>query len=193
MDQRAPDLNDVPGEWTPVFQIELNGLSAPQQARWMIREQLSGTVSVSFLRDIMLATSELVTNAVRYAPGPCRVSMSRSSGSARIRIGVSDTNRQFPKPIAPTDPLMNGRGLLIVDTVASAWGTRLVDASVGKWSKEVWFEMLPDQRSQSSRLIDERNGTPVRVWSFRARVRRADRSGRSLPATGQLRLRCWSW
>ena len=79
MDQRAPDLNDVPGEWTPVFQIELNGLSAPQQARWMIREQLSGTVSVSFLRDIMLATIEQVTNAVRYAPGSCRVSMSRSS------------------------------------------------------------------------------------------------------------------
>ena len=147
MDERAPDRNDVPAGWTPVFEAERSGLAAPQQARWMIREQLSGTVGVPFLRDVMLATSELVTNAIRYAPGPCRISMSRLPGSARIRIGVSDTNRQFPQPIAPTDPLMNGRGLLIVDTVASAWGTRLIDANEGKWSKEVWFEMLPDQRS----------------------------------------------
>ena len=101
MDERAPDLNDVPVGRTPVFQAELSGLAAPQQARWMIREQLSGTVSVSFLRDVMLATSELVTNAVRYAPGPCRVSMSRSPGSARIRIGVSDTERQFTRTRLP--------------------------------------------------------------------------------------------
>jgi two-component sensor histidine kinase len=147
VDELAPDLNDVPARWTPVFHTELSGLAGPQQARWMIREQLSGRVSVAFLRDIMLATSELVTNAIRYAPGPCRVTMSRLQESARIRIGVSDTGSQFSKPIAPTEPLMNGRGLLIVDTVASAWGTRPLRASDGKWLKEVWFEMAPDERS----------------------------------------------
>jgi two-component sensor histidine kinase len=147
VDERAPDLNDVPAEWTPVFQTELSGLAAPQQARWMIREQLSGTVSVSFLRDIMLATSELVTNAVRYAPGPCRISLFRSSRSTRLRIGVSDTSSDLPKLVAPTDPMLNGRGLLIVDTVSSAWGTRMTDEGDGPWRKEVWFEMLPDQRS----------------------------------------------
>jgi signal transduction histidine kinase len=137
------DVDEVASDWTSLVDVELNGLSAPQQARWTIREHLSGVVSVPFLRDVMLATSELVTNAIRYAAGHCHLTMSRETGSARLRIAVADDNPELPHSVdATSDPLSNGRGLLIVDTVASAWGTR--PTATGK---EVWFEMVPDRRS----------------------------------------------
>jgi anti-sigma regulatory factor (Ser/Thr protein kinase) len=143
MDGYGRAMSPVQTQWTSLLDIELAGLSAPQQARWMMREQLAGDVSVSFLRDLLLATSEIVTNAIRYAPGPCRLSLQRADGASRLRVGVVDSSPEMPPTFeALMDPDSNGRGLLIVDTVASAWGSRPVEQG-----KEVWFEMTPDQRS----------------------------------------------
>ena len=136
-------MNELTTKWDGVFDVELTGLSAPQQARWLIREQLAGAVSVPFLRDVLLATSEVVTNAIRFAPGPIHVTLSRDSLSNAIRVGVADTNPDLPHQSEVDDtPNSNGRGLLIVDTVASSWGTQ--PTATGK---EVWFEMVPEQRT----------------------------------------------
>jgi hypothetical protein len=126
-----------------VLDVELDPEVAPRQARWSVHDVLAGTVTAPFLCDVLLATSEVVTNALQYAPGPYRLSMHRDDTSKRIRIGVSDASTVVPRR-ADGDVLdpNAGRGLRIVDMVSSEWGVALRDDG-----KEVWFEMVPGHHS----------------------------------------------
>jgi anti-sigma regulatory factor (Ser/Thr protein kinase) len=47
------------------------------------------------VRDALLAVSELVTNAVRHAPGPCTLSL--CDDGRRLTIAVSDTSPRMPR------------------------------------------------------------------------------------------------
>ncbi|MFE5394146.1 ATP-binding protein [Streptomyces sp. NPDC056568] len=76
----------------------------------------------TFLDAARLVTSELVTNALRHAPGPCRLELTLVDES--VEIAVSDTGEGFPT-FLPRDPLRVGRhGLEIV--------TRLCDEVITK-------------------------------------------------------------
>ncbi|GAA4789747.1 ATP-binding protein [Streptomyces ziwulingensis] len=78
--------------------------------------------SATFLDAARLVTSELVTNALRHAPGPCRLVLTLIED--QVEIAVSDTADGFPT-FLPRDPLRIGRhGLEIV--------TRLCDEVITK-------------------------------------------------------------
>ncbi|WP_309032975.1 ATP-binding protein [Streptomyces alfalfae] len=78
--------------------------------------------SAEFLDAARLVTSELVTNALRHAPGPCRLVLTLVED--QVEIAVSDTGEGFPT-FLPRDPLRVGRhGLEIV--------TRLCDEVITK-------------------------------------------------------------
>ena len=81
-----------------------------------------------------LLTSELVSNVVRHVGSPMTVRAFRQP--SRIRVEVDDTSPQPPilEHPAPRDP--NGRGILLVDTLADDWGTEIRDDG-----KTVWFEI----------------------------------------------------
>jgi anti-sigma regulatory factor (Ser/Thr protein kinase) len=70
----------------------------------------------------MLLTSELVTNALTHGESPVTVAVSWSG--EQLRIEVHDRSRYLPTPwpvhMAPDDE--TGRGLLLVDTLATDWG-----------------------------------------------------------------------
>ncbi|MFG1809672.1 ATP-binding protein [Streptomyces sp. NPDC049040] len=69
-------------------------------------------VSDRSLDDAQLVVSELVTNAVRHAPGPCRVLLEIIGD--RLRITVRDSSAALPTILAP-DPARVGRhGMEIV-------------------------------------------------------------------------------
>ncbi len=75
-----------------------------------------------FLDAARLVASELVTNAVRHAPGPCRLRLTLVDDG--VEIAVSDTGDAFPT-FLPPDPRRVGRhGLEIV--------TRLCDEVITK-------------------------------------------------------------
>ncbi|MFF9458543.1 ATP-binding protein [Streptomyces flaveolus] len=66
----------------------------------------------TFLDAARLVASELVTNAIRHAPGPCRLVLTLVEDA--VEIAVSDTGEAFPT-FLPSDPLRVGRhGLEIV-------------------------------------------------------------------------------
>jgi anti-sigma regulatory factor (Ser/Thr protein kinase) len=113
------------------------GPQAPAQARTAITEWLSGSSDRSVTEDVKLLVSELVTNAVRHprTDGPIELVLERDSG--RVRVEVSDPGDGFRKPRvgAPPPDALGGRGLLIVDRLAAAWGV-----SPGKPTR-VWFEI----------------------------------------------------
>jgi anti-sigma regulatory factor (Ser/Thr protein kinase) len=85
--------------------------------------------------DVTLLVSELATNAVLHARSPFRVTVIRQAG--RLRVEVFDHNSRLPSfTVVPTDA-GSGRGLMLVQTLAGAWG---VESHVED-GKTIWFEV----------------------------------------------------
>jgi anti-sigma regulatory factor (Ser/Thr protein kinase) len=70
---------------------------------------LTTGVDPAFERDVILAVSELVTNAVRHAPGPLRLVLTAHTGA--ILIEVSDTSRALPAARPSSRAGQGGYGL----------------------------------------------------------------------------------
>ncbi len=83
---------------------------------------------------VLLLASELVTNAVRHAATPFDLTV--SADRAEVMVAVVDRDRRNPPRLcdpAPDDT--SGRGLRIVEELASSWGTEAVSPD----AKRVWF------------------------------------------------------
>lgn len=71
----------------------------------------------------VLIANELASNAVDHAGTPFRLVLALLDG--RIRIEITDGSRDLPV-LRPHDPLAErGRGLQMVDHLASSWGCAL--------------------------------------------------------------------
>ncbi|NBM19280.1 ATP-binding protein [Streptomyces sp. GC420] len=67
---------------------------------------------------VRLVVSELVTNVVRHAPGPCRLGLRLRDGT--LEVSVTDTSPSTPAPL-PRDPSRIGQhGLEIVHALCVA-------------------------------------------------------------------------
>jgi hypothetical protein len=54
----------------------------------------------------------------------------------RIRIEVDDTSNALPRLLNPDEDALRGRGIMLVDSLATDWGTELHATG-----KTVWFEI----------------------------------------------------
>jgi anti-sigma regulatory factor (Ser/Thr protein kinase) len=85
--------------------------------------------------------AELAANAVRHGRVPRRdfaLRLVHRPAAALIRVEVSDTNPALPVRLAPAPADADGgRGLLLVDALASRWG---VTERTGP-GKTVWAEL----------------------------------------------------
>ncbi|MER7599229.1 ATP-binding protein [Streptomyces hydrogenans] len=76
-------------------------------------------VSPDAMSTVQLVVSELVTNARKYAPGPCLLTLEVTGGS--VQVNVWDSNPTPPLLLAP-DPTRIGRhGLEIVMAVGQSF------------------------------------------------------------------------
>lgn len=87
------------------------------------------------LDDAVLLTSELMSNAVLHARTDVRLTV-RSQEDGTLRVEVADENPRLPISVAPPDEAQSGRGLWLVETLASAWGVERLPEG-----KTVWFEL----------------------------------------------------
>lgn len=86
-------------------------------------------------RDLALVlTSELVTNAVLHAG--TRVDVNVEIGTDHMRVEVSDSDPRLPLPTACAPDAPGGRGLFLVQELASDWGTATCPGG-----KVVWFTL----------------------------------------------------
>ncbi|MEY9997987.1 anti-sigma regulatory factor (Ser/Thr protein kinase) [Streptomyces sp. V4I8] len=77
----------------------------------------------------LLLLSELVTNAIQHGTGhQVDVRISRTSSEVRIEVRGGPTHRLLAR--SPSLLAEHGRGLLLVDMIADAWG---VDAASWVW------------------------------------------------------------
>jgi anti-sigma regulatory factor (Ser/Thr protein kinase) len=81
-----------------------------------------------------LAVTELATNAILHARSPFTVTL--TADDRGVRIEVWDSARVLPR-LTPMDPLgEHGRGLCLVEAVASRWG---IDPEAT--GKVMWVEL----------------------------------------------------
>jgi anti-sigma regulatory factor (Ser/Thr protein kinase) len=92
------------------------------------------------VEDALVLVSELVTNAVLHGEPDIHLQLRLT----RPGIGVAVTDRGSSWPVVPGAPFgttaRSGRGLLIVNALATQWGVRPSDPPPGK---VVWFELQP--------------------------------------------------
>jgi anti-sigma regulatory factor (Ser/Thr protein kinase) len=85
-----------------------------------------------------LLVTELVSNVVCHVGAPMTVRMTR--GADAVRVEVEDPSAQLPEAREPDPASEGGRGLALVATLASRWGTDVHPAD----GKTVWFELDVD-------------------------------------------------
>jgi anti-sigma regulatory factor (Ser/Thr protein kinase) len=87
--------------------------------------------------DLVLATNELVTNAIVHARAPFEVRMDNNRNA--VRVEVRDPSfREVTRPSdIPTPHAAGGRGLSLVEHLTDRWGVDELDEG-----KSVWFELL---------------------------------------------------
>lgn len=81
-----------------------------------------------------LLTSEIMTNAVCRALSPIDLCLHHNGRG--IVTEITDDSSHLPQPRLPELDDENGRGLMLVETLADAWGTRVTDTG-----KTVWFTL----------------------------------------------------
>lgn len=108
-------------------------ISSPRAARQFVGGLLGEPDGHT--RDLALVlTSELVTNAVVHARTQVDVRVEVEPDHMRVEVTDSDPRLPLPSARAPDAP--GGRGLFLVQKLASAWGT---DTCPG--GKVVWFTL----------------------------------------------------
>ena len=83
---------------------------------------------------VSLLVSEVATNALVHGVGQVLVRVVPTDGG--VRIEVVDGSPSLPVPRAATPMDEGGRGLALVEALASAWGAERSDGG-----KTVWFEV----------------------------------------------------
>ncbi|WP_411572832.1 ATP-binding protein, partial [Streptomyces acidiscabies] len=113
--------------------LERADLGAVPDARHALRELLHtwGKPGRSDIAELL--TSELVTNALLHTDDDAV--LTATVGPEGLHVEVRDFVDRLPEPEAPhADDGTNGRGLLLVQALADAWGVR--PHGIGK---AVWF------------------------------------------------------
>jgi anti-sigma regulatory factor (Ser/Thr protein kinase) len=120
------------------FRVDLPFTSeAPAAARTHLR-LLGGNLTASTIDDAVAMLSELVTNAVQH--GKPEITLQVRLDEDCVTVAVADLGEAallFMGPAPHTDQ-PRGRGLLIVDALATRWGVSRSAATAGK---TVWFEL----------------------------------------------------
>jgi anti-sigma regulatory factor (Ser/Thr protein kinase) len=104
------------------------------EARQFLRATLHGWgVDASVVDTAVLCLSELVTNAVIHSLEGCLVRVVLHEGV--VRVAVRDAGVSRPARVAsPADPLqVHGRGLQLVEALASRWGHDIDPEGLSAW------------------------------------------------------------
>lgn len=110
--------------------------SSAGQARRVVRAALRDwAVDDDLTEDVVLLTSEVVTNAMLHARTAAELVVRR--GDATIRVEVIDGAGSTPAGAFDAGPLaLSGRGLQMVAAMSQSWGVEPRDNG-----KAVWFEL----------------------------------------------------
>ncbi|MFH8976345.1 SpoIIE family protein phosphatase [Streptomyces sp. NPDC017890] len=115
----------------------LGGVEAAPRARAFASGVLTSWRFPTDLHDLgVLATSELVANSLQHGTPPMRLRLRRTD--RRLIVEVTDGDDHLPRRRRAEPVDESGRGIAIVATIASNWGSRRTPGG----GKAVWCEFL---------------------------------------------------
>ena len=109
----------------------------PGRARAFVGEHLAA-VPPDVRSDVVLLTSELVTNVVIHGATPAHLHLVADGHAVRVLVHDSGAGTPVTQPADVDGVRSTGRGLVIVAAVARSWGVDESDSSAGK---DVWFDV----------------------------------------------------
>ena len=120
-------------------QVELpSDLTAAREARAAARRVLPHWRLSSLLEPVLLIVSELVGNAVRHGRPPVDLRLRRAGRG--VRVDVHDDESTPPATRTPAGDDESGRGLLLIDALATESGVELIEGD----GKVVWARVDPE-------------------------------------------------
>lgn len=109
------------------------------EARSFVRDALAVTDAPAIVIDsAVLLISELATNVALHARTELQVTIRFEDG--RLWGEVRDWNSRLPQPCMTPDSATSGRGLVLVENLASRWGVERDESG-----KIVWFTLDVDR------------------------------------------------
>lgn len=110
-------------------------------ARRLVADSLAGLDQEPLVDVTLLLLSEVVTNAVLHAGTP--IDLSLEADNAHVRVEVVDESPHLPSPRGYGEDATTGRGLALVESLASAYGVERRPPG-----KVVWFEVREHQEAE---------------------------------------------
>ncbi|MFB8088327.1 SpoIIE family protein phosphatase [Streptomyces sp. NPDC055992] len=145
---RAPRLHQY------IHQADPEGLS---EARTIVRQALTDWDMAELADDAELVTGELLVNVLLHTEGGAVLTLEvLPEPVRRVRLSVQDRSSAWPRRRSPGETATSGRGLLLLDAVATRWG--IEPRGEGK---AVWCEIgpaTPPTTPPAHRRAEQRSG-----------------------------------
>ncbi|MFI2260087.1 SpoIIE family protein phosphatase [Streptomyces tubercidicus] len=111
------------------------------EARRQVREVLHDWADPDQVDSAVLMVSEMVTNVLLHTDGDAVLvaEITGERGARRIRVDVADSSDELPHRRSPGELASSGRGLMLLELLAGAWG---VDPRGD--GKSTWFELYEE-------------------------------------------------
>ena len=106
------------------------------RARELVTAQCASWGLSSLCDDVALVVTELVANAIRHAGTDIEICIAPIEAGVRLEVRDGSTRPLRPRAALSSDE--GGRGLLLVDALATRYG---VEGEPG--GKRVWVELTP--------------------------------------------------
>ncbi|MYS24173.1 PAS domain S-box-containing protein [Streptomyces sp. DvalAA-14] len=136
--RRTPDRGTAgaPRFHQYVHQADPQGLA---EARGALRRALAEWGLSEIADDVELAAGELLVNVLLHTEGGAVLTLEvLPEPVRRVRLSVQDRSSQWPRRRSPGEAATSGRGLLMIDAMASSWGVEPRGDG-----KAVWCEFGP--------------------------------------------------
>ncbi|MEU3225248.1 SpoIIE family protein phosphatase [Streptomyces sp. NPDC006976] len=136
--RRSPDPGSprAPRVHQYIHQADPEGLS---EARTIVRQALTDWEMAELADDAELVTGELLVNVLLHTEGGAVLTLEvLPEPVRRVRLSVQDRSSTWPRRRSPGETATSGRGLLLLDAVATRWG--IEPRGEGK---AVWCEIGP--------------------------------------------------
>nr|BFD83754.1 SpoIIE family protein phosphatase [Streptomyces sp. Xyl84] len=114
-------------------------------ARQQLRELLHDWASADQVDSAVLLLSEMLTNVLVHTDTDALLlaEVSGEPGERRMRVEVTDAGDDLPHKRRPGELASSGRGLVLIELLADAWGVE--PRGVGK---SIWFELYEPPRGR---------------------------------------------
>lgn len=140
------------------------GPEAARIARAFVRSTLTGWELDGHVDDAVLVATELITNAVVHARTDVVLTL-RSDGYRYVRIEAEDQDPSLPVRPARSVDSISGRGLTLIDALATAWGYQ-----ARRDGKTLWAQLGKGPDDAGDRVgSDDDSGDGARTVRRRAR------------------------